>query len=43
MSAIAVATLIEPVQQLNVQPFEALLMGARNTGMADGLWEGAQM
>ena len=36
-------TVIEPVRQLNVHPFEALLTGARNTGMADGLQTGARM
>jgi hypothetical protein len=36
-------TVVKPVRQLNVHPFEALLTGARNTGMADGLREGARL
>jgi hypothetical protein len=35
---------VKPVWPLqNVHPFEVLLMGARNAGMANGLWEGMQM
>jgi hypothetical protein len=33
-------TVVEPVWQLNIHPFEVLLMGARNAGMTDGLQEG---
>jgi hypothetical protein len=36
-------TVVEPVRQLNVHPFEVLLTGARNAGMADGLREGVRM
>jgi hypothetical protein len=34
---------VETVRQLNVHPFEALLTGARNTGLAEGLQAGAQI
>jgi hypothetical protein len=37
------ATVIQPVRELKVHPFEVLLTGARNTGMADGLREGVRM